>query len=166
MRLIDVSTKKHPGTFAMVDDVDYEAMRAYSWHAIQRRPGHPIYVSRATVADGKKTSVLMHRQLLGCVGMVDHADGNGLNNQRTNLREATPLQNMHNRRKRTAAASRFKGVTWNKRAGKWQAQIGIDKTVKYLGLFDDEVAAAEAYDTAATAAFGAFASTNFNRKAA
>lgn len=92
---------------------------------------------------------------------VDHRDGNGLNNQRTNLRQATALQNMWNRRKTAAAASRYKGVTWYRPTKRWTAAIRVGGRVRYLGYFRDEQAAARAYDTAAREVHGEFACLNF-----
>jgi hypothetical protein len=83
---------------------------------------------------------------------TDHIDGDGLNNQRHNLRSATDLQNACNQtRKRAGCASQFRGVTWHRRAEKWQAQIKIGGHLKYLGSFRDEFAAARAYDAAGIA---------------
>ncbi|HOW46112.1 MAG TPA: AP2 domain-containing protein [Rubrivivax sp.] len=164
MKTIDISTKKHPGTFAVVDDGDYDALRQHCWYAMQFRRRHVIYAARMESIDGRRVVVLMHRQVLGCLGRVDHADGDGLNNQRHNLREATAVQNGGNSRKRALGTSAFKGVSWHAAAGKWRSQIKSGKKRVHLGLFDDEVAAAMAYDAAASAVFGKFAHVNFNKQ--
>ena len=58
---------------------------------------------------------------------VDHRDGNGLNNCRSNLRICRNVQNQWNKRKRANTASEFKGVTWHKATKKWRARITVDK---------------------------------------
>ena len=106
----------------------------------------------------------MHRVILGVVDsslLVDHANGNPFDNRRSNLRVASSSSNQQNRQNYAQGHSRFKGVTLHKQTGKWMAQIKVDGSNKYLGLFDDDLAAAVTYDQAATQLFGEFASVNF-----
>ncbi len=69
---------------------------------------------------------------------VDHIDGNGQNNKLENLRMVTNQQNHFNR---TTA----KGYCWNKKAEKWMARIALNGKNKYLGLFNTEAEARDAY---------------------
>lgn len=91
---------------------------------------------------------------------TDHKDHNGLNNQRSNLRQATGQQNSANVSPHKGAASRYKGVTWAKQRSKWKAQIGVNGSTRGLGDFASEIQAAMAYDRAAIDTFGEFACTN------
>lgn len=68
--------------------------------------------------------------------VVDHKDLNTLNDLFDNLRAATKLQNCHNSTKRVGNKSVYKGVTWNKSAGKWQAQITCNYVYHFIGYFD------------------------------
>jgi hypothetical protein len=89
----------------------------------------------------------------------DHRDRNGLNNTRSNLRPATRSQNMANRAM-PEGASAYRGVAPFR--GKWRARISVDRRQVFLGDFENIVAAAAAYDAAATSAHGEFAVLNFS----
>ena len=91
---------------------------------------------------------LMHRGYLP--EEIDHIDGNGLNNDIENLRAATRSQNCRNKGAQKNNTSGFKGVSWQKRDKKWQAQIKLDGKAHHLGRFDTLEAAHEAYKAAAT----------------
>lgn len=88
---------------------------------------------------------------------VDHANNNGLDNRRANLRLATPSQNNANKLLCSTNSSGFKGVGWRKREGKWRAEIKVNQVKIHLGLFTDPAEAHEAYMTAARQYFGEFA---------
>ncbi len=146
------------GTFALVDDTDGDLVASRSWKAKLhgRYPG--IWYAVATVA---RRSTTMHSVLTGWP-LTDHVNGNGLDNRRCNLREATRATNNYNSRKRsTPSTSRFKGVHWDRRVGRWRALIRLDRHNHSLGYHTDEVAAALAYDAAARHHFGEFAAVNF-----
>ena len=138
------------GGIALIDDEDLERVtrhRWYRWH----HPGGPVYVRRT----GDKLG--LHNFVTGAKG-VDHINGNGLDNRRSNLRVCTQAENQQNRRQNlTRRSSRYKGVSWDKARNRWTAQI----CAKSLGRFTDEEDAARAYDDAARRRFGEFARLNF-----
>ena len=142
------------GKVALVDDADYERLVVYSWHAASVQKG-TWYAARKFRYGRKVRTEYMHDLLMGCI-KIDHQNGNGLDNQRRNLRPATSAQNAQNRRKRCNARGHFKGVTLRK-SGKWEAGIKIGGRNLYLGTFDAEEQAAAAYRAAAKSAFGEFA---------
>lgn len=117
---------------------------------------------RQTYAVNGKGNLRLHRVLLSAPAelMVDHVNGNGLDNRRANIRLATNQQNQGNRHVREGPC--YKGVTLHRQTGKWQAALGRERG--YLGLFDTPEAAAIAYADAAEARFGEFA--NHDRDAA
>ena len=92
---------------------------------------------------------------------VDHINGNSLDNRRENLRLATCQQNSGNRGQIRRSPWPYKGVRQRKPDGPWTAQIGIDYGLVYLGSFKTSEDAARAYDDAASAHYGEFASLNF-----
>jgi hypothetical protein len=115
----------------------------------------------------------MHREILGLNhgdrSLVDHRNGNTLDNRRCNLRLATRAQNVFNTAKRKAkATSKYKGVTWSKQAssngtkydGKWRAQIRHNSKLIHIGMFTNELEAARAYNSKAKELFGEFARLN------
>lgn len=147
------------GHVALVDVDDYGSVITRSWSV--RDNGDRLYAQHAArTAAHRKTTRQMHRVLTGWA-LVDHVNGNGLDNRRENLRPATPSQNNANTRVRPGTASGFKGVTWHASSGKWLARAHLDGRVYRLGFFVDSVEAARAYDAKARELFGQFARLNF-----
>jgi hypothetical protein len=140
------------GAFAAVDDEDYALLSRFKWRLAKGKG------SSYAQTQLKRRTIKMHRLILGGQH-VDHRDGNGLNNQKHNLRPATPTQNSWNR-KAQKHSSKYKGVHFMKANRKWMASIRLEGKKKHLGYFENEFDAAMAYDAAAAANFGNFARTN------
>ena len=162
MRRIDISTTNYPDTFTLVSDEDFEWLNRWKWHF------HSGYAIRTKYLGGgrenqKSGMIQMHRLTLnaGNGQEVDHKDGDGLNNQRKNLRIATSSQNSQNCKKRKTCSSKYKGVCWDKKNRKWRARIYLDKKEFSLGRYNSEIEAAHVYDKAAQKLFGEFAYLNF-----
>ncbi|MGN8022187.1 AP2 domain-containing protein [Phyllobacterium sp. 22229] len=104
----------------------------------------------------------MHRVILGITDerLVDHVDRNGLNNRRSNLREANRTQNIANTGPYKGNISGFKGVSYDKERNLWKAQIRVEGRSKCIGRFVTPEEAARAYDELAFAAWGEFAYLN------
>lgn len=151
------------GKVALVDDEDFDSLSKTSWYAHSSKYGRTGYTARGTMKNYKNKLFLMHRQILGLSNpkiSVDHIDGNGLNNQKSNLRICTHGENMRNTRKRVNCSSRFKGISWNKDRKKWDVRANLNKKVYRVGRYDNEVEAALAYNVTASFLFGEFASLN------
>lgn len=149
------------GYSTVVDDFSYELVKQFNWHA--NKVGRRVYARRTfRRPDGTKQHVYLHQFLLPTVNDVDHKDGDGLNNQSENLRDATRQENMQARlRKAQGTSSRFRGVCWHRLRRKWVANIMLNGKGRYLGLFIAEIDAARAYDRAAAELFGSRACPNF-----
>jgi hypothetical protein len=152
------------GKFAIVDPENFEELNAHKWYAAGCN--NNFYAVRyAGRTNGKKKFISMHRQIMGGTPpgfIVDHKDGDGLNNRKENLRIATSAQNNCNCRKTfKKTTSKYKGVCYNKQRNKYRADIGHNSHRKFLGHFDNEIDAAKAYDEAAKRLHGDFAKLNF-----
>jgi hypothetical protein len=145
------------GFVALVDDEDFDNLNKYKWH-IQKSK----YVNYARRTENGKP-VLMHRFIMGVTDpkiLVDHRKGDGLNNQRSNLRIATRSQNNTNRLRYKNLTSKYRGVSWSNQNGDWRAQIRLNTKKINLGGFEKEEDAARAYNEAAIKYHGDFAITN------
>jgi len=117
--------------------------------------------------NGKQQVMMLHRFILQNFDMsieADHIDGNGLNNQKSNLRLCTHQENGRNGRKRNNTSSKYKGVYWNKKEKKWMARTCYSEKgkviVKYLGSYTNEQEGALAYNKKAIELFGEYAKLN------
>lgn len=143
---------------ALVDDEDYEWLNQFNWHA--HAMGNRVYAERQVEGEKRKVGQFMHWDIMGHK-MIDHIFGNGLDNQRANLRPCNKSQNMMNSNKVIHKTSKYKGVYWHKEHNKWVAHISDNGKQKTLGDFMDEIEAAKAYDKKAVEMFGEFARPNF-----
>lgn len=91
---------------------------------------------------------------------LDHVDGDKTNNRITNLRLVTNQQNSFNSKPHKDGSSKYKGVTFDKKNGKWFSRICRDGKTKFLGYFTEEKDAAIAYNKAAKELFGEYCWTN------
>jgi len=146
------------GQTAIVDDADFD--RAASFASWTAKP-----IDRATrgfyaICTRGGTTIYLHRFIIGALAaqLVDHINGDGLDNRRANLRIATRAQNCANAFYRNKTG--YRGVYANS-TNRYRASIWIDGKRIELGNYRSPIAAALAYDAAARQAHGEFARLNF-----
>lgn len=123
------------GLLALVDADDFDRLTGRAWSL--HRSDTKIY-ARAKVS-GRQ--VFMHRLILGLWSgdsrVVDHINGDSLDNRRTNLRVVTAAGNAQNQGSR-GGSSRYRGVSWDRSRGKWMARAMLDGRGVTIGRFDSE----------------------------
>ena len=111
------------GQVAFVDDKDYEWLNSFNWCATKDRSNY--YAVRSTRISGKKRNQRMHKLIMGTTPkgmMIDHKDGNSLNNQRNNLRFVTNSQNQMNRTTKNSSFDRS-GIWFDPSRNKFEVSI-------------------------------------------
>jgi hypothetical protein len=141
---------------ALVDLEDFKWINRHKWTAYYT--GRKWYAGRTE----RGKAILMHRQIMHARKgrIVDHIDGNGLNNCKCNLRFCNYGQNNCNR-KAGGKSSQYKGVYFDKRRRKYYATVQYRGEQLEFGPFENEIDAARAYDRAALEYHGEFAYLNF-----
>lgn len=142
------------GKFALIDDADHPKVGGRKW--FYHKTG---YARRNYWVNGKCKTELMHRTILDAPNdmEVDHINGNGLDNRRSNLRICTHAQNIHNS-DNSSNTSGYKGV--GKHLGRWAAYICFQGRQTTIGRFGTPEQAALAYNNKAKELFGEFAKLN------
>ena len=143
------------GYVAVIDAEDVPLVDGLNWTT--RVSPWGVYAYRK--ATGGRRNVHLHRVLMGDPDglQVDHIDGDSLNNRRSNLRVATASQNSQNTKRRKDNGSGFKGVSFDKARGLWNARIWSKCELKRLGYYRCRTAAAVAYVKASRELHGEFA---------
>lgn len=152
MKTLPVYEGGNATAIVQVDEVDYLWACQYRWHLSE---GYAARSQRRGQGQ-KPTRIFLHREIMGLkhaprsAGVVDHINGNRLDNRRTNLRVVTEAQNAHNRKDREGCTSRHRGVSWyappsrGTRSGRWRVQIMVNGKRTLVGLFRTEAEAAAA----------------------
>ena len=140
------------GGTTLIDAEDISKLQGYSWYQ------HMGY-ARARAPEGE---IHLSHVILPCPDgfFIDHINRDKLDNRKANLRVATRSQNNANRRSFDNSTSKYKGVHWNKKSGLWEATIRKHGQQVSLGMYEDEIAAASAYNDSARQIWGEYAVLN------
>jgi hypothetical protein len=150
------------GKVMIVDDCWHDKLLEMgSWYFHE---GYAVRKERIPGEKNKWRIYRAHRVVAKCDDpdlLVDHINGNKLDNQEHNLRIATKAENNRNVKKTWDSSSKYKGVTYQEGLDKpWIAQIGYEGKRIYLGSYHHEKTAANMYNLAAKQLFGEFADLN------
>lgn len=150
----------------LVDDDDYEKLSKFTWYISKGGKNHGGYgyaiSSQRNESTGKQYKLSMHREIMNAKKgeIVDHINGNKLDNRKENLRIVTPYQNSLNVKKKDGASSQYKGVAFSKDMNLWKSSIRVKGKGVHIGYFSNEVACALAYNEYAIKHFGEYAKIN------
>lgn len=139
----------------LVDADDFDRLTAWKWHLVRCRRESGLRVFNAK---GRYLHTVVMDAPKGMV--VDHIYHRTLDNRKSQLRVCTTRDNNVNRRPRGGKASRFKGVYRSERTGKWFVHAGPRGGRVYIGGFDSEAEAAQAYNDLARQLYGSMAYQN------
>lgn len=146
---------------AIVDDADYESISKSTWCAHWVPSSNCFRAMRRIGGRPNSYVVYMHREIMGLEKgdprMVDHINGNGLDNRRSNLRFADKAKNAWNSRLNKNNKSGCAGVSWDKKTGKWYAKIVANRKFYFLGYHDKLSDAVAARLSASRKLYGEFA---------
>jgi hypothetical protein len=146
-------------TETIIDKHDHNRVKNYRWY----RNGTDGYVlTNYKDLVGNYHKLFLHHLICPCDSgyVVDHINGDILDNRRHNLRVCTHTQNIQNQRLRTNNTSGAKGVVWHKRDHIWEVSITSNGTRHYLGRYKSKIDAINAYNKASMEFHGAFSNTN------
>jgi len=172
MKEIILRSKKYGNKIVLVDDEDFDRVNSLKWyyHRTEYNTGKVLeYARRTSVWDSftNKRSILLHRFILGVLDddcFVDHKDGNGLNNQKDNIRKCTRAENNWNKSVSIKKKSKYIGVYYFKKSEKhvktWKVYFRMNgKKLSFKG-YENEIDAAMAYNEAVLKFRGPFSKLN------
>ncbi|MEI6297499.1 MAG: HNH endonuclease [bacterium] len=146
------------GHVVLIDDNMIDRVSYFNWNI--KKDEKSFYVHANIFIKNKYSTITIHRLIMGEPNaIIDHKNGNRLDNRMVNLRISTFSQNSMNRRM-SIGSSKYKGVAYCKQKKKFVAYISYHKNRIHLGTFDNEINAAIAYNNAAIRIFGEFACLN------
>lgn len=142
------------GKVVLVDDIDFDWLNQWKWYYDHG------YARRDFGGRNNKIHIYMHRLII--TGKeIDHINGNGLDNRRSNLRVATHADNLKNMTKHKDTVSGLKGAYFAKDKNRWFSRIMVNGKNFFLGYFSTKEESAKAYDAASKELHGDFGRRNY-----
>ena len=157
-----------PREYTIIDTEDYEKVKDFCWRKrTNPRDKTEVYVEAKSLGKYRRKTIRIHQILCPCKEgfLPDHENGNGLDNRKSNLRPSTHSQNGMNRRTPSNNTSGVKGVTYDKKAKQWVAQITIEGEHHYLGGSTDFEEAVKLRQEAEEKYFGEYSYVRSREKA-
>lgn len=148
------------GKTALVDDADYLYINQFKWFAKQHTKGGVWYATRGRRVSGKRVEDKMETFIIQVPNgmIIDHKDGNGLNNKKDNLRASTRSENARNCK--TYGRSKYTCVSWSETHQVWVVRVTMDGKRKFIGTFKNELEAAIIANISMRKYYGKFARLN------
>lgn len=148
----------------LVDDEDYQLFSKFKWTIIYKRE-IPYVIRGQWISETKSTKIIyLHRLLVNAKNndIVDHINGNTLDNTRANLRICSSVDNSRNQKLNKKNKTGYKGVFYNKRlkSKPYSVHIGFNNKTIFCGYYSTKEEAASAYNDVAIKFFGEFARLN------
>lgn len=152
MKKIRINTSKGDNIYTLIDDDDFDIICNQRWY---------INSNNYALCEIGGKFIYLHRLIMNAQKgqIIDHIDGDGLNNQKSNLRFCSHSQNMCNRKSISNGSSRYLGVYLAKHKY-YKVAIKVNKKQIYIGQYRDEKLAAKKYNEAAIKYHGVFARLN------
>lgn len=154
---INISTESHQNTCTDVDWDDMKAVGLHKWFPVKHHTGK-LYVNGKVGGKSMKLHNYLMKPPAGMI--VDHVNGDTLDNRRDNLRICTREQNARNRATNKTNKCGYKGVDWCEHIKKWRSRISVNKKTIHIGVYEEIEDAVMAYNEAAVRLHGEYARLN------
>jgi len=165
MIVVPVKSNKYGNISFFIDGEDFDKIKEYTWGVNYNKNADSFYIKTNKRLDiNKRTVILLHRLIMNYPKnmVIDHINGNTLDNRKENLRVCTIGENSCNCKKYSnGKLSKFKGVSFDKNVKKYKAYIKKNRKYIHLGYFMTEKEASEAYDVASKKYHGEYSKTNY-----
>jgi hypothetical protein len=149
------------GQYSLIDSWNIDEVQEWNWCAMDTKSSRTIYAGRHIKIPKTRKSICIKLHCLVLPPdkglMIDHINGNGLDNRRSNLRMCTHAQNKQNVAMTSFNTTGFKGIAWNKNLQRWHAKIQVNGVNHSLKYHYTKEAAHAAYCEAAKRLHGEFA---------